>query len=135
MNEDSPKFIDASFLIALFLTKDDFHERAKELWVELKESYIIISKSVVGEVITVLKNRGLHINDVNGAYYIITEEIDIIEDCHYHAKGLKECLSNSVRGYSYWDGLYVSIMKDLGINEMVTFDTDFDKIDGIIRIK
>jgi len=84
MNND-PKFVDASFLIALFLLKDDFHFRAKELWFELKEENLIISKSTVGEVITVLKNRGLPLNDVNGAYYIITKDINIIEDCHYHS--------------------------------------------------
>jgi len=135
MNENNPKFIDASFLIALFLVKDDFHKRAKELWNELKEDYIIISKSVVGEVITVLKNKGLSLSDLNGVYYIITKEIDIIEDCHYHVEGLKECLTNPIRGYSYWDSLYVTIMRDLGMKEMITFDTDFDKIDGIIRIE
>lgn len=135
MNKDNLKFIDASFLIALFLVKDDFHKRAKELWSELRGTHIIISKSVVGEVITVLKNRGLALNDVNGIYYAITNQINIIDDHYYHSRGLKECLNISIKGYSYWDALYVTIMRDLGIKEIVTFDTDFDRINGIVRIE
>jgi hypothetical protein len=74
----------------------------------------------------------LPLNDINGAYYIITKEIAIIEDCHYHREGLKECLNSPIKGYSYWDGLYITIMRDLEIKEIVSFDTDFDKIDEII---
>ena len=35
---------------------------------------------------------------------------------------------------SFADAVSVEIMKDLGINQIVSFDSDFDKVDGIIRI-
>ena len=35
---------------------------------------------------------------------------------------------------SFFDAMYVAISKKEGINEIVSFDSDFDKIDGIVRI-
>jgi uncharacterized protein len=36
---------------------------------------------------------------------------------------------------SFADALHATAMVDLGLNEIVTFDTDFDRVPGIIRIE
>ena len=35
---------------------------------------------------------------------------------------------------SFFDAMYIAISKKEGINAIVSFDSNFDKIDGIVRI-
>jgi len=126
-------FIDASFFIATLNKQDQWHEKAAEILPIVKKeekitSGLILSESVtlVGSLFgnkTVLKLFN-YILDNHGVYYVDKELSSSAMEIFLKYDGT----------LSFADAVSIEIMKDLKIDEIVSFDSDFDKIDGIIRI-
>ena len=55
----------------------------------------------------------------------------IIDDTIYYEKTFIASLTNKV---GFFDNLYYILMKDLEINEIISFDPDFDIFEDIKRI-
>jgi predicted nucleic acid-binding protein len=41
---------------------------------------------------------------------------------------------DSKKRFPFFDYVYITLMEDLGIKEIATFDKHFNNIDGIVRI-
>ncbi|MGL6299150.1 MAG: PIN domain-containing protein [Methanobacteriaceae archaeon] len=50
-------FLDASFLIGLFVEKSMWHRTAVEIWADIKNENTIISPLVITEILTVFKRN------------------------------------------------------------------------------
>lgn len=142
-------FLDSNFIISLQVTKHQFFGRAQELIYQFKqdgESPVVIPlvfdefwyilkgylktdflhdtkedliKKLVKATKNVLATDGLQIKDV-----ALAEE-DLINTLKIMAK-------YDLRPR---DALIVKSMKVLGVNKIATFDSDFDRVKGIIVIK
>ena len=92
----------------------------------------MISSLVIAETITVLKNK-LETKEILEIYRSIPNFFQVIEDTNCYGDAMSEFVKYDST-LSFFDAMYVAIMKKYGINEIISFDSDFDKVDNIIRI-
>ena len=125
-------FLDTVFIVALFVSNDQWHPQAVEIYEQIKNEKWIISKLVIAETVTVLKNK-LKTKDINEIYMNISSFFDVIDDNLNYDEAMEEFLKYDST-ISFFDAMYVAIMKKEDIINIVSFDDDFDKVDGIVRI-
>jgi predicted nucleic acid-binding protein len=120
-------FLDANYIISLFIEDHEFHERAKEIDESIIGKEQIISRLVISEVITVL-NMKLKANNevIERAYHQMYNYYDIIEDHYFYDKGLEKILKYNDKDLSLFDCIYMAIIEELGINQIATFDNHFN---------
>jgi len=126
--------VDSNFFIALMNNRDKYHERAKELANNiLKEKNKIIPLLMVSEAIASIgKKKDGEI--ANKLYNVI---VDNFEVCYCEEKDIKESMKLVLKyagNLSLADCLAIHIMKEKKITNIFSFDTDFDKVNGIVRI-
>lgn len=127
-------FLDANYIIALFIEDHKFNERAKEIYKSI-DNEKIISRLVITEVITVLN---IKIKADNGiikkVYQQMYNNFSVIEDHYFHDKAVQKLLKYNEKDLSLFDCIYMVLMEELGINEIATFDEHFENREGIMRI-
>ena len=129
-------FIDSGFLIALFIAKDRWHRKAVKLIdniEKLPKKDKILSNLIIEEIVTM-------IGSLIGAKEAV-EVYNYIHDNYTIFAENKELYDNSMGIFlkydatlSLTDSTNVEIMKKLGIHKIVSFDSDFDKVNGIVRL-
>jgi predicted nucleic acid-binding protein len=126
-------FIDSTFFIALVLKDDQWHEQALKLIPQLDEADKLISEFIISETVTMVGSRS------GGKAGKLVYEY-IMESCNIHRQD-KSAYDTVIKTYLKYDGTLsftdastVEIMKFFNINEIASFDSDFDKVNGIIRI-
>ena len=129
-------FVDTSFLVGLLLTNDVNNHRANELIDFIDKENLIINNTVLTETVNFLSKC----KKIKQGH-IIKESIDIIlNSCDIHYLNSNE-YNNAIELYLYYNGAVnysdctiLKSMESLGINKIVSFDSDFDLIPGIKRI-
>ncbi len=126
-------FIDASFFIAALNKKDQWHEKAGEILPIIKTEEKVTSGLILSESVTLVGSL------FGGKTGLILFEY--ILDNHKVRYADKELSFNAMETFlkyngtlSFADSVSVEIMKVLEIKRIVSFDSDFDKVDGIVRI-
>ncbi|MDO8554152.1 MAG: type II toxin-antitoxin system VapC family toxin [Candidatus Micrarchaeota archaeon] len=123
--------LDADFLIAYFRENDQQHNRAVEIMKSVNET-TFVTTSIINEIFTYIKARdgGKKTREVwewiKNSDIEIIEINRIIEEIIYYVEKFD--------GLSFGDASNIAIMKQLGIERIVSFDSDFDIIPGIRRI-
>ncbi|MDO5860004.1 type II toxin-antitoxin system VapC family toxin [Methanobrevibacter sp.] len=125
-------FLDTTFIVGLFVSNDPWHPKAKKIYERIKDDELIISKLVIAETITVLKNK-LKTKDILEIYRNIPNIFKIIEDTNLFDEAMDEYVKYD-SDISFFDAIYVTVMKKENIHELISFDEDFDRVDGIVRI-
>ena len=117
------------------MKQHEYHNRAVEIWGDLaNEKEKIISNLIIPEVITVLNVQLKQNKDLlKKAFIHMSNNFTIINDKDMYYMGFLKVLKHEKR-IPLFDGIYMAIMVDLGINKMVSFDKHFDNEEGIIRI-
>lgn len=131
-------FLDANFLINVFVKTNEEHERADELLKSFNNDEILISKLVIMEVITVMNvklKQDPHL--VSKVYEELNDNYNVIIDNDFYDKGF-EILNNEMKENKkrmpLFDCVYMALMRDLGIKKIATFDDHFDNIGGIVKV-
>jgi predicted nucleic acid-binding protein len=127
-------FLDSSFIIALTDLDDQFHEKAVNILPSLGAQRVI-SGLVISESVTAVGTRlgAKAARDVfeNLLYDSATKTI-------FGSKRLYERAMTIYTKYggrlSFPDSVTVRLMYDQKIKEIVSFDSDFDRIDRLTRI-
>lgn len=125
-------FIDSTYFIALSSKKDQWHQKAVKLLdkIENEENCIVID-GVILETIAKLgylsggKTASLLYNNIKDNYIIYNTN-------HLYDKAMVNHLKYDGT-LSLVDVLIIEKMKELKANEIISFDTDFDKVSGIVR--
>lgn len=125
-------FLDTTFIVGLFVSNDQWHSQAAEIYKKIKNERLVISKLVIAETITVLKNK-LETKDISEIYKSIPRLFDVIDDSNLFDNAMDEFIKYDSK-ISFFDAMYVYIMKKENINEIISFDSDFDRVNGIIRV-
>lgn len=126
-------FVDSSFFIALILENDQWHDKALKLIPKLEKSQKIVSGLIISETVTIVGSRdggkaGKMIYDnIKDNCRIFSQELSLYDDAIYTYLQYDGTLSLT-------DSVTLEIMKIFNISEIISFDSDFDKVDGIIRI-
>lgn len=125
-------FIDSSFLISLLTENEKNNQHSCEISENINE-YRVINNIVLSETLNGIRRYEKRV-DLNKIYTIINEVMDI--------KYLKKSdYEEAINIYSYYNGsinysdcLILKTMQDNNINKILSYDNDFDKINGLQRI-
>ncbi|MGL6298577.1 MAG: type II toxin-antitoxin system VapC family toxin [Methanobacteriaceae archaeon] len=128
---ESRIFLDASFLVALFFNSDTHHHRAVEIFYSSANKEKIISKLVIAETITVLRTK-LEIGQLREIYSNLKFNCTVIDDSGLYDQAMNIFIKYDAN-ISFFDAMYIKIMNETGLNEIASFDSDFDN-KGIVRI-
>ncbi len=126
-------FVDSSYYIAIADTKDQWHKKSLELSEYIENSISVVSSFIISEVVTEIGRRSGGKVAYN-LYNYFTDNCKII----YIDRDL---LSESMEIVLKYDGTLsladaasVTIMDNMKIGEIISFDSDFDKVNFINRI-
>lgn len=124
-------FIDANYIISLIVNNDKWHKAATEIFDYVDKKEKITCMSVINESITLI-NKKIGLNASAKAYEIILDNFIILEE---NIDLYTESMNILIKYHklSLTDSIIVELMKKNDIIEIISFDSDFDKVDGIIR--
>lgn len=102
------------------------HERALKLAQNIENEDQIISRVVLGETINILNNK-LKIDKklLGEIYEALINDYIFIEDNYHYEEALNKVISYKKR-LPFFDFITMSVMGDLKINRIVSFDEHFD---------
>ncbi|KZX12803.1 type II toxin-antitoxin system VapC family toxin [Methanobrevibacter curvatus] len=125
-------FLDASFLVALFVENDDYHEMAVKYVPEIINEEKVISKLTIAETITML-STSLETKEIREIYNNLYENFTVIEDTDYFNDAMKVFVRYDAT-LSFFDSMYMYIMLMRDIYKIASFDSHFENKDKIIRV-
>jgi predicted nucleic acid-binding protein len=125
--------VDSSFFIALVLKSDQWHDRAVQLIPKLEESQKMVSGLIISEAVTMVGSRsGGKAGKM--VYDYITDNCRV-----FNQEG--SIYDEAINTYLKYDGtlsltdsVTLEVMSIFNIKEIVSFDSDFDKVNGLVRI-
>lgn len=126
-------FADASYWISLFCENEENYSRALELKDDLSHETIYVNEHAFGEVFTFIARR-------HGGQVAFEKANAIISNSHIEVLQAgedewREALELGRKyGFSFTDCLTAVQMKKTGVRELVSFDSDFDKIPWVERV-
>lgn len=125
-------FLDTTFVVGLFVSNDDWHDSAVKVYNEIRNEKLVISNLVIAETVTILKNK-LQTKDILEIYRNIPNFFHVVDDNDLYDAAMNEFVKYD-SSISFFDAMYVAIMKKEDILKIASFDSDFDKVDNLIRL-
>jgi predicted nucleic acid-binding protein len=126
-------FVDASYIIALVVESDQWNENALKLIDKVAQSDKAITQAMIIETINLIgKCKGGKAG--KSIYQYIKDNYTIYNKADLLDRAMKEFIKYNGT-LSLADCTGIITMQDLNIHEIISFDDDFDKVDGIIRVK
>ena len=126
-------FVDSSFFIALVDRKDQWHSAAKAVLPLLADETILISDLIIAESVTIIGRRSGGKPGVQ-LYHYFTDNCDLVFTDEKILNGGMSVFLRYDGTLSVSDAVSVFIMERENIDRIVSFDADFDKVEGIVRI-
>lgn len=120
-------FLDANFLIALFIGDHRQNKEAFKIWNKIKHDELVISNSIVLEVITVM-NTNLKVSKeiLEDVYINLNSNLfNMIDDTIFYNETMERIVDYFPERLSFFDCLYIELMEQLGIIQIATFDKHF----------
>lgn len=125
-------FVDSSFQIALIWLDDVHRSRALAVLKEVEDAEFVVTEGVLSEVIARLTRRGIAVRRDSisfareavqsaGRYRLVETTPDHVD------RALRICENRIEDRLSLVDAVAMTVMEDLGITEILTFDGDFAK--------
>lgn len=125
-------FLDTTFVVALFVSNDDWHESAVRVYDEIRNEKLVISNLVIAETVTILKNK-LKTKDIMEIYRNIPNFFHVVDDNSLYGEAMNEFVKYDST-ISFFDAMYVAVMKKEDIIKIASFDSDFDNVDNLVRL-
>lgn len=130
-------FLDTTVFIAAAFPKEKHHKAGREIIISVEKGVLgrpVITDCILDEVVTfVRKKKGAaaSVEILDAILYSSYLKLIKIENRHLEA-GLQ--LFRMYKRLSFTDAVSVAVMRDLNIEVIYSFDSDFDEIPGIIRL-
>ena len=121
-------FVDTSFLIALLISTDHFHERALEISETINERKVI-NNTVLNETLNAFSGKGGKIG--KDLYNIILEMFDVEYLSPVDYEKAMDLFLHYDSSINYSDCTILTTMFQNNIDRIVSFDRDFEKIEMI----
>jgi len=125
-------FADSSYFIAIADRRDQWHKRAVKISKNV-DTELLVTNLVVAESVTVVGARGggkaglavyEYISDNCEVVFVTRDMLEDAMDIYLKYDGT----------LSVADAVTVLVMKKRGIKEILSFNSDFDKVENITRI-
>ena len=124
--------VDSSYFIALMREKDMWHNDAVEISDKIKDPYLV-SDLIISESVTMVSSlEGGKAGKLLYEYFIDNCKIEFVDSVMLSRS--MEILLKYDGSISLADAVSVEIMNKHRIRKIISFDSDFDKIEGIVRI-
>ncbi|MDY6769709.1 MAG: PIN domain-containing protein [Candidatus Nanohaloarchaea archaeon] len=121
--------MDSSYIVALDNTDDEHHGDALELREELRSSGMYISDYIYDEVVTLTLQWNGHGEAVRLSDYLLRSDVTVLQVASPVFRSAVELFEE--HPVSFTDCTSVALMRHVGIDQMASFDTDFDAFDDI----
>lgn len=126
-------FADSSFFIGLVDKRDQWHKKAVKVFDRLRDD-IVISELIISESVTMIGYRaGGTVGNTLYNFFKDNCQVEYVTD---------DILDDAMNIFLKFDGklsvadsVSVTIMKRRKIKGIISFDSDFDRIKGITRVK
>lgn len=129
-------YLDTTFIVSLFINTEVNHEKSVQIWNDNPNEEKIISNVILSETITLLKIK------LKGNTSAIIEIFESIMDTCKIIYEDKQLTMESFKVFvkydstiSLADALSVAIMQKLKIIDIASWDNDFNKIDGVVKLR
>ena len=132
-------FIDSNFIIGLINKKDQLHENCINLSNEIVDKNLILSELVLNEVTTIIGNK-IDIDTAIDTFFMlhsdnftIVNEFDIRNLDYKIILNYEKYNEGAVKSkrLSYTDCAIITVMKELGITNLVSYDVQFERVEDI----
>jgi len=126
-------FVDSSYYIAIVDKRDQWHGKALKLSNHIENNSIVVSSFIISEIMTEVGRR----KGGKAAYNLYNYFTDNCKIIHIDKHILVESMDIFLKydgTLSLADAASIVIMNNMKINRIVSFDSDFDKVDFITRI-
>jgi predicted nucleic acid-binding protein len=125
-------FADSSFFIGLLDKKDKWHDQALVVSESINEE-MMVSDLVISESVTLAGSRsGGKAGQKLYEFFVDNCQIEYVDE-DVHRKGMEVFLKYDGK-LSLPDSVSVVLMRRKGISKIASFDSDFDKVDGVKRV-
>ena len=124
-------FLDTNFIVGLFVENDAWHEDAEKLYYKYENEKMVISKLVIAEAVTLMK-LNLDTKSIREIYYNLPYYFKVIDDTPYYDEAMETFVKYDGK-IAFFDAMYITIMKNENIYEIISFDKDFDNKE-VVRI-
>lgn len=124
-------FLDSSYLIALMLKQDRNYKKASDLKTTIFNERIIINNTVLSEVLNSF-NKYNSLNLEHNVNNMFKFDIDYLTEDDYKKALTYYRYYNTAINFS--DCTILVTMNKYSTDKIVSFDSDFNKIKGIINI-
>ncbi len=121
-------FVDTSFLIALLISSDQFHEKALSISQTINERKVI-NNTVLNETLNAFTGKGGKVG--KELYNLILKMFDIQYLTPDDYNGAMDLYLYYDSAIDYSDCTILSTMFQNDISQILSFDSDFEKINGI----
>ena len=129
-------FLDSSFIIALVNNNDSLHNKSLEYLEIIENNECYISNLIINEVITVIGNK-LGLEEAISTYDLLTSVFIIIneyDNTDFNASNMLIYETYNTK-LSFTDSSIIYIIEKEGIDKLITFDKEFNKVKGINLIE
>ncbi|KAF5415736.1 MAG: hypothetical protein C5S48_04975 [Candidatus Methanogaster sp.] len=126
-------FVDSSYYIAIVDTRDQWHKKSLELSEHIENNISVVSSFIISEVVTEIGRRSGG-KVAYALYNYFTDNCEIVYIDRYLLSESMEIILKYDGTLSLADAASVAIMDTMKISEIISFDSDFDKVDFINRI-
>jgi predicted nucleic acid-binding protein len=124
-------FLDASYIVALELADDQNHQLALQHWRKLdrKNLRLITTSYIFDEVVTFFNSRYFHAKAVKiGQQFLASSSIQLIQvDQKLFEESWRLFQQYNDKSYSLTDCISFAIMRQLKVNNSLTFDKHFSQ--------
>jgi hypothetical protein len=128
-------FVDSSYFIALANRGDKWHADAVRIKDEIKDETMVISDFVVAETVGII-GRHFGGKTAHKLYqFLVTRCKVVFTDYIILDAAIEKYFLKFNGSVSVADCVAVDIMEKYGVSAIVSFDSDFDKVKWIQRIK
>lgn len=124
--------VDTSFLIAYLNRRDRHHEEAVRLSGVLENYHVYITDYIFDELVTFFAYRVGRDYAVRVAEAVLRKveegEVDMVMASEEVLIDALDYLRRYERGFSFTDCVTLAVMDKLGVDHILTFDSDFDGV-------
>ncbi len=129
------RFVDTSFWIALFRTREKHHSTATSIW-EANREPLLTTVGVLGETWTFMRRRESHSAAVAVVEAIHASQLvtAVETDAPVHAAAWKWLHRRDEHVYSFVDAVSFEVMRRRRLREALAFDGDFTRA-GYVEVR
>ena len=130
--------VDSGVWIGAFIPKDRHHQEAVAVLKKISKGElgkVLITDLIFGEVVTYVRRKVGGRQSIEAARALLNSEHVEIIHIDEHTFNAAYHMFERYPGLSFTDAASVAVMRDRGVQQMLSFDKGFDGIRDIVRLE